>query len=52
MPIPPGYASVSVEKICQPDFEELELDILGGDGKRHLRMRYAVSYYGQTVTSL
>jgi hypothetical protein len=30
MLIPPGYASVSVEKIYQPDFEELELDIPGG----------------------
>jgi hypothetical protein len=37
MPIPPGYASVSVEKICQPDFEELELDILGGDGEKTLK---------------
>jgi hypothetical protein len=26
MLIPPGYASVSVE-ICQPQFEDLELDI-------------------------
>jgi hypothetical protein len=51
MPIPPGYASVSVEKISQPDFEELELDIPGGDGERHLRMRYTISYYGQNVTS-
>jgi hypothetical protein len=33
------------------DFEELELDISGGDGKRHLRMRFTVSYYGQNVTS-
>jgi hypothetical protein len=37
MPIPPGYASVSVEKICQPDFEELELDIRGGDGEKTLK---------------
>jgi hypothetical protein len=51
MPIPPGYASVCVERICQPDFKELEIDITGGDGKRHLRMRYTVSYYGQNVTS-
>jgi hypothetical protein len=36
MPIPPGYASVSIEKICQPDFAELELDILGGDGEKTL----------------
>jgi hypothetical protein len=50
MPIPPGYASVSVERICQPDFEELEIDIPGGDG-RHLRMHYTVSYYGLNVTS-
>jgi hypothetical protein len=33
MPIPPGYASVSVEKIYQPDFEELEIEIPGGNGK-------------------
>jgi hypothetical protein len=51
MQIPPGYASVSVEKICQPDFEELELNIPEGDGERHLRMCYMVSYYGQNVTS-
>jgi hypothetical protein len=31
MLIPPSYSSVSVENICQPDFEELERDILGGD---------------------
>jgi hypothetical protein len=37
MPIPPGYASVSVEKICQPDFEELELEIPGGDGEKTLK---------------
>jgi hypothetical protein len=34
MPIPPGYTSVSVEKICQPDFEELDLKIPGGDGEK------------------
>jgi hypothetical protein len=28
MPIPPGYASVSVERICQPDFEGLDSIIL------------------------
>jgi hypothetical protein len=32
MSIPPGYTSVSVEKICQPDFKELQLEITGGDG--------------------
>jgi hypothetical protein len=37
MPIPPGYASVSVEKICQPGFEELELDIPGGDREKTLK---------------
>jgi hypothetical protein len=37
MPIPPGYASVSVERICQPDFEELEIDIPGGDGEKTLK---------------
>jgi hypothetical protein len=46
MSIPPGYASVSVERICQLDFEELEIDIPGGDGEKHLRMRSTVSYYG------
>jgi hypothetical protein len=37
MPIPPGYASVSVEKIFQPDFEELELEISRGDGEKTLK---------------
>jgi hypothetical protein len=37
MPIPPSYASVSVGRICQPDFEELEIDILGGDGEKTLK---------------
>jgi hypothetical protein len=37
MPIPPGYASVSVERICQPDFEELEIDIPSGDGEKTLK---------------
>jgi hypothetical protein len=37
MSIPPGYASVSIEKICQPDFEELELDIPKGDGEKTLK---------------
>jgi hypothetical protein len=37
MPIPPGYASVSVERICQPDFEDLEMDIPGGDGEKTLK---------------
>jgi hypothetical protein len=37
MPIPPGYASASVEKICQPNFEELELDIPEGDGEKTLK---------------
>jgi hypothetical protein len=37
MPIPLGYASVSVENICQSDFEELELDIPGGDGEKTLK---------------
>jgi hypothetical protein len=31
MSIPPGYTSVSVEKICQPDFKELQLEITVGD---------------------
>jgi hypothetical protein len=37
IPIPPPYGLVSVEKICQPDFEELELDIPGGDGEKTLK---------------
>jgi hypothetical protein len=37
MLIPPGYTSVSVEEICQPQFEDLELDISGGDGERTLK---------------
>jgi hypothetical protein len=37
MPIPPGYASVNVERICQPDFEELEIDMPGGDGEKTLK---------------
>jgi hypothetical protein len=37
MPIPPGYASVSVERICQPDFVELEIDIPGGDWEKTLK---------------
>jgi hypothetical protein len=37
MPIPPGYALVNVQKICQPDFEEVELDIPGGDGEKTLK---------------
>jgi hypothetical protein len=37
MLIPPGYTSVSVERICQPVFEELEIDIPGGDGEKTLK---------------
>jgi hypothetical protein len=37
MPIPPGYASVSVERICQPDFEELEIDIPRDDREKTLK---------------
>jgi hypothetical protein len=37
MPIPPDYTSVSVEKTCQPDFEELELEIPGGDEEKTLK---------------
>jgi hypothetical protein len=37
MLIPPGYASISVEEICQPQFEDLEIDIPGGDGERTLK---------------
>jgi hypothetical protein len=49
MLIPPGYASVYVEEICQPQFEDLELDIPGGDGE-HSRMRFTVSYCGPNIT--
>jgi hypothetical protein len=38
MLIPPGYTSVCVEEICQPQFEDLELYIPGGDdGERTLK---------------
>jgi hypothetical protein len=37
MPIQPRYASVSIERICQPDFKELEIDIPGGDGEKTLK---------------
>jgi hypothetical protein len=37
MSIPPSHASVSVERICQPDFEELEIDIPWVDGERTLK---------------
>jgi hypothetical protein len=37
MLIPPGHALVFVEEICQPQFEDLELDIPGGDGERTLK---------------
>jgi hypothetical protein len=51
MPIPPGYASVSLGRIYQPDFEELEIDIPGGHGEKTLKDALTVSYYGQNVTS-
>ena len=37
MPIPPGYASVIVKQIVEPTHmnENLELDFVGGDGRRH-----------------
>jgi hypothetical protein len=37
MLIPLGYASISVDEICQPQFEVLTLDIPGGDGERTLK---------------
>jgi hypothetical protein len=37
MLISPDYASVSMEEICQPQFEDLELDIPGGDRERTLK---------------
>jgi hypothetical protein len=37
MLISPGYTSVYVEEICQSQFEDLELDIPGGDGERTLK---------------
>ena len=38
MPIPPGYASVTVEQIVEPTHinENLELDFVGGDGEKTL----------------
>jgi hypothetical protein len=50
MLIPPGYASVSVDEICQPQFEDLELNIPGGDGKGHSRIQFTVSYFDPNVT--
>jgi hypothetical protein len=37
MMIPPSYTSVVVEEICQPQSEDLELDILGGYGERTIK---------------
>jgi hypothetical protein len=37
MSIPPGYASVGVENICQPASGELELDIPKGYGGKTLK---------------
>jgi hypothetical protein len=37
MMIPPGYTSVVVEEICQPQSEDLELDIPGGYGERTIK---------------
>jgi hypothetical protein len=37
MPIPHDYTAVCVEKIWQPDFEELELEIPRGDGENTLK---------------
>jgi hypothetical protein len=52
MPVPPGPASVSVEKICQPNFEELELDIPGGDREKTIKdALHGTINYGQNVTS-
>jgi hypothetical protein len=34
MLIPPVYTSVVVEEMRQPQFEDLELDIPGGEGER------------------
>ena len=38
MPIPPGYASVTVELIVgtSGDIDNLELDLVGGDGEKTL----------------
>ena len=38
MPIPPGYASVTVEQIVGTggDIDNLELDLVGGDGEKTL----------------
>jgi hypothetical protein len=37
MLITSGYTLVSVEEFCQPQFEDLELDILRGDGENTLK---------------
>ena len=37
MQIPTGYASVGLEEIADPKFNDIELDIQGGDGERTLR---------------
>jgi hypothetical protein len=36
MEILPGYASVGLEEIVDPKFNDIELDIQGGDGERTL----------------
>ena len=38
MPIPPSYASVTVEQIVgtSGDIDNLELDLVGGDGEKTL----------------
>jgi len=39
MPIPPGYASITIEQIIGPngDNENLEIDFIRGDGEKTLR---------------
>ena len=37
MEIPPGYASVGLEEICHPQFEDLKLEIPGGDDEKTLK---------------
>jgi hypothetical protein len=49
MLIPSGYASVAMEQICQPQFEDLQLDIPGGHGERTLKDVVHVSYCGQML---
>ena len=37
MQIPPGYISVGVKEVDDPQINNIELDIPGGDGERTLK---------------